>query len=212
MKQLKRELADIRAKLNRNLGQEKNQEENPFSIGDRIVVAIFPQENTNKFLAKWKGPFTVSRIPNRFQVGYEEEGVSRLTHISYVKIFHENTLNAEIRVNTKEGGKRGAQLKLTLGFGGERRIVKVRTREELAHRWHWFHGSVRVQVVGPPLELADELWPIVEEAWPYGVLPGKALRVHCGQWTEKEGSSLVALPSYKTIPWVGLRKGYTSTT
>ena len=34
VKQLKRELGDIRAKLSRILGQERNQEENPLSVGE----------------------------------------------------------------------------------------------------------------------------------------------------------------------------------
>ena len=74
-------------------------------------MAIFPQENTNKLLAKWKGPFTISEIPNRFQVEYEEGGVTRLTHISYVKKFHEKALKVETRKNEdnqEEETKKGA--------------------------------------------------------------------------------------------------------
>ena len=39
------------------------------------------------------------------------------------------------------------------------------------------------------MELSDALWPIVDVAWPYGVISGKALRVHCGQRTKGRGSS-----------------------
>ena len=58
VKQVKRELGHIRAKLSRILGQEKNQEKNPFSVGERVIITILPRENRNKLLAKWKGPFT----------------------------------------------------------------------------------------------------------------------------------------------------------
>ena len=78
VKQLKRELGDIRVKLSRILGQERNQEENPFSVGERVVITILPHENRNKLLAKWKGPFTITKVPNRFQIEYLEDRVSAL--------------------------------------------------------------------------------------------------------------------------------------
>ena len=93
VKQLKRELGDIRAKFSRILGQERNQEENPFSVGERVIITILPRENRNKLLAKWKGPFTITKIPNRFQIEYLEDVVRRTTHISYAKKFCERSLN-----------------------------------------------------------------------------------------------------------------------
>ena len=54
-----------------------------------MVIAILPYENTNKLLAKWKGPFVIIRINNRFQIEYLEGKAKRLTHISYAKKFHE---------------------------------------------------------------------------------------------------------------------------
>ena len=45
VKQLKRELGDIRDKISRILGQEKNQEENPFSVGERVIITTLPREN-----------------------------------------------------------------------------------------------------------------------------------------------------------------------
>ena len=85
VKQLKRDLADIRAKLNRTLGQEKNQEVNPFKVGEQIVITLQPQEIAHKLVAKWKGPFTITNVPNRFQVEYKENGIKKITHISYAK-------------------------------------------------------------------------------------------------------------------------------
>ena len=85
VKQLKRDLQDIRRKLSRVLGQNANQSENPFSVGEKIIVAILPHERADELMAKWKGPFTVTKIPNRFQVEYLDGTITRLTHISYVK-------------------------------------------------------------------------------------------------------------------------------
>ena len=89
VKQLKRDLQDIRQKLGRVLGQEPNQSSNPFSVGEKVIVAVLPHERADKLMAKWKGPFIVTSIPNRFQIEYMDDGVTRLTHISYVKKFNE---------------------------------------------------------------------------------------------------------------------------
>ena len=89
VKQLKRDLQDIRRKFSRVLGQNANQSENPFSVGEKIIVAILPHERADKLMAKWTGPFTVTKIPNRFQVEYLDGTITRLTHISYVKKYHE---------------------------------------------------------------------------------------------------------------------------
>ena len=40
-------------------------------------------------MAKWKGPFTVTKIPTRFQVEYLDDDITRLTHISYAKKYNE---------------------------------------------------------------------------------------------------------------------------
>ena len=89
VKQLKRDLKDIRQKLSRVLGQDTDQSVNPFAVGDKVIIAILPHEKANKLMAKWKGPFTVTKIPNRFQIEYLEGSVMRLTHISYVKKYNE---------------------------------------------------------------------------------------------------------------------------
>ena len=51
-------------------------------------MTIQPQDITNKLVAHWKGPFTVTKVPNRFQVEYKENGVRKITHISYAKKFY----------------------------------------------------------------------------------------------------------------------------
>ena len=66
VKQLKRDLKDIRQKLSRVLGQDLDQSDNPFAVGDKVIIAILTHENVNKLMVKLKGPFTVTKIPNRF--------------------------------------------------------------------------------------------------------------------------------------------------
>ena len=70
VKQLKLDLKDIRQKLSRILGQNLDQSDNPFSVGDKIIIAILPHENANRLMAKWKGPFTVrkARVYNTFTI------------------------------------------------------------------------------------------------------------------------------------------------
>ena len=51
VKQLKRDLQNIRQKLSRVLGQNVNQSENPFSGGEKVIVAILPHERADKLMA-----------------------------------------------------------------------------------------------------------------------------------------------------------------
>ena len=48
VKQLKRDLQDIRQKLSRILGHNCDQSDNPFSVGDKVIISLLPNDNTNK--------------------------------------------------------------------------------------------------------------------------------------------------------------------
>ena len=106
------------------LGQESDQSSNPFSIGEKIIVAVLPHERTNKLMAKWKGPFTVTKVPNRFEIEYLDDGLTRLTHISYAKKFNERCQNfaregmpREQRVSRVKQWARMARIRLIYGTG-----------------------------------------------------------------------------------------------
>ena len=206
VKQLKRELGDIRAKLSRILGQERNQEENPFSVGERVVITILPRENRNKLLAKWKGPFTITKIPNRFQIEYLEDAVRRTTHISYAKKFHERSLNIRAK-RLRHRLSRGsaiitmASLRLSSGSGKSRRQRKVSSFEEIRRRWKCFSGPIGVKVYGPKEELCEELQKIMEAAGAAEVIDGGELWDLCGQRSKEEGGSCDAsfVPSANQI-------------
>ena len=196
VKQLKRELGDIRAKLSRILGQEKNQEKNPFSVGERVIITILPRENRNKLLAKWKGPFTITKVPNRFQIEYLENGMNRITHISYAKKFFERSLNVRTkwlhnRLNRKQGVVEMTHLRLVTFSGRNRRRMRAFSLAEIYRKWHYLSGPklVRLQVRGSVEELPEGLQTIVTEAGATQEISRERLLDLCGQQSYVEGGS-----------------------
>ena len=68
----------------------QNQEKvaiNPFKEGDRILIHEQPMKRTHKLSPRWCGPFKVNKIPNPFQVQYEDEGREKITHVRNCKKF-----------------------------------------------------------------------------------------------------------------------------
>ena len=45
---------------------------NPYREGSLIFVLTTPPERANKLAPRWKGPFVVKRVPNPYQVVYED--------------------------------------------------------------------------------------------------------------------------------------------
>ena len=58
---------------------------NPYQIGSLIFALTTPSECTSKLVPRWKGPYRVCRIPNEYQVVYEDEEVERTIHINHAK-------------------------------------------------------------------------------------------------------------------------------
>ena len=58
---------------------------NPYHEDDLIFVMTTPPERTSKLAPRWKGPFVVKRIPNTYQVTYEDDMVWRTVHVNHVK-------------------------------------------------------------------------------------------------------------------------------
>ena len=58
---------------------------NPYHEGSLISVMTTPPEHSNKLAPRWKGPFFVKRIPNPYQVTYEDGLVWRAIHVNYAK-------------------------------------------------------------------------------------------------------------------------------
>ena len=49
---------------------------NPYQEGCLIFVLTTPPERTNKLAPRWKGPFRVKRVPNPYQVVYEDAPIA----------------------------------------------------------------------------------------------------------------------------------------
>ena len=58
---------------------------NPYHKDDLIFVMTTPPERTSKLAPRWKGPFVVKRVPNAYQVTYEDDMVWRTVHVNHVK-------------------------------------------------------------------------------------------------------------------------------
>ena len=58
---------------------------NPYHEGSLIFVMTTPPERSSKLTPWWKGPFFVKRVPNAYQVTYEDDLVWRTVHINHVK-------------------------------------------------------------------------------------------------------------------------------
>ena len=58
---------------------------NPYHEGSLIFVMTTPPERSNKLASRWKGPFFVKRVPNPYQVTYEDGLVWRTVHVNHAK-------------------------------------------------------------------------------------------------------------------------------
>ena len=58
---------------------------NPYHEDDLIFVMTTPPERTSKLAPRWKGPFVVKRVPNAYQVTYEDDMVWMTVHVNHMK-------------------------------------------------------------------------------------------------------------------------------
>ena len=186
VKQLKRDFQDIRQKLSRVLGQNVNQSENPFSVGEKIIVAVLPHERANKLMAKWKGPFTVTKIPNRFQIEYLDGTITQLTHISYVKKYNERCQYEEQagmprprRVSRVKPWVRMARLRLTAGKGKDKVRMVVPSVKAIAEKWPVKTGPIRVKIISEGEPPPSDLQTIVDAVGPDSWIEGNLLFCAC---------------------------------
>ena len=56
---------------------------NPYHEGSLIYALTTPPERTSKLAPRWKGPFRVCRIPNEYEVTYEDDGMEWTIHINH---------------------------------------------------------------------------------------------------------------------------------
>ena len=194
VKQLKRDVKDIRQKLSRVLGQDSDQSVNPFAVGDKVIITILPHENANKLMAKWKGPFTVTKIPNRFQIEYLDGSVTRLTHISYAKKYNERCqytkqvgLPRQPRVSHRKPRARMARM-------------IVSSMKVIREKWSVHPGHICVQVLGEVKDLPSDLQAIVEAKGPDDCIEGSILVDLCTQRSGQRGNGCDALNASEGLP------------
>ena len=58
---------------------------NLYHEGNLIFVMTTPPEHSSKLAPRWKGPFFIKRVPNAYQVTYEDDMVWWTVHINHVK-------------------------------------------------------------------------------------------------------------------------------
>ena len=58
---------------------------NPYGVGSLIYALTTPPERTSKLSPRWKGPYRVCRIPNDYQVVYDDGELERTIHINHAK-------------------------------------------------------------------------------------------------------------------------------
>ena len=58
---------------------------NPYQVGSLICALTTPPERTFKLSPRWKGPYRVCRVPDDYQVVYEDGDMERTIHINHAK-------------------------------------------------------------------------------------------------------------------------------
>ena len=194
VKQLKKELGLVRQEINKQLDREKNLTENPFKIGDQVLIRLQPQELDSKIEAKWKGPFKVIRIPNKFQIEYQDDVVTRISHISYAKKFFVRCAHAWSTDGLESSVPPAAMAALRF-CRGETSKARSRSRcfvfsmEQIKQQTRFHAGTVYVSVKGAKEDLPPDLRKILEAASPHGRIEGSVLLDLCGQRSDGGGGN-----------------------
>ena len=100
MRALQRSFGQIKKNIAPHNQREPIGDQNPFKIGELVLLAQQAVDRDHKFSPKWKGPFKVTRIVNRFQIEYEEEGIKKKSNVRYCKKYHEEYLPEDVKVGT----------------------------------------------------------------------------------------------------------------
>ena len=80
-----KELRGIREKVGPFNKNREKVATNPFREGDLILIHQQPMERTHKLSPKWQGPYKVTKVPNPFQVQYQDEEKEKTTHVQIAK-------------------------------------------------------------------------------------------------------------------------------
>ena len=115
----------------------------------------------------------MTKIPNRFQVEYLDGTITRLTHISYVKKYHERCqfieqvgLPRTNRVSRVNPWARMARIRLIAGKGKKQVRMVVSCVKAINQKWPVKNGPVRVKVISDGNPLPAHLQVIVDAVEP----------------------------------------------
>ena len=59
---------------------------NPYQVGNLIFALTIPPKCTSKLAPRWKGPCRVCRVPNEYQIAYEDDGLECTIHVNHAKL------------------------------------------------------------------------------------------------------------------------------
>ena len=58
--------------------QQEKKKENPFKVGELVLIFQQPMGRDHKLSPKWRGPFSIIKIENPFQVCYDDRGREKI--------------------------------------------------------------------------------------------------------------------------------------
>ena len=155
-------------------------------------------------MPKWKGPFLVTKMPNRFQIEYFDGSVMRLTHISYAKKFNERCLRTQtlhpLQVSRHSARDRMARLRLIFGSGHNKMKRVIDSLDNIQRKWPIPPGRVRVKILGEEKDLPADLRELVEGLDPDKCIEGKVLVDLCRQRSERRGNDCDVSQTFEDLP------------
>ena len=158
-------------------------------------------------MAKWMGPFTVTKIPNRFQIEYLDGSVTQLTHISYAKKYNERShytkqvgIPRQIRVSRRRPRARMTCIRLVAGTGSRTMRRVVNSIQSIQDKWPVHSGRNRVRILGEAKDLPLDLQAIVEATDPDNCIEGSVLVDLCRQRSGQRGSGCDAPRTSEELP------------
>ena len=69
---LQKYLQEIRRTVAPFNRQQEKVKENPFQVGELVLIFQQPMESDHKLSPKWRGPFSIAKIENPSQVCYDD--------------------------------------------------------------------------------------------------------------------------------------------
>ena len=87
VKELQQRLQEIRRTVAPFNRQQEKKKENPFKVGELVLIFQQPMERDHRLSPKWRGPFPIIEIENPFQVCYGDRGREKIAHVRNCKKF-----------------------------------------------------------------------------------------------------------------------------